>query len=104
MYTLKNVSHEAVQFMLCIQDRYSKDKCTSIGHNCVENALPYLINKALVYFHNLGFDGQFLCNTAIVSWLGMNNKICRCKPSIMARQYISETVTWYSERLSNNYQ
>ncbi len=56
---VKNVSHEAIPFMLCIQDRYGKVKRTYIGKKCVEQFLHEVPDKALVYFHNFGFDGNF---------------------------------------------
>ena len=56
---IKNVSYEAVPFMLCIQDKDGKEAKTFVGKYCVEQALDYLPDKALVYFHNFGFDGNF---------------------------------------------
>ena len=51
--------------MLCVQDMEGTIRKTFIGENCGLKLLEFLPNNAIVYFHNLGFDGRLLMKYGI---------------------------------------
>ena len=55
----KGVSTEQVPFMLCVTNQDGSDEHTYTGNDMQQQMLNDLPDKAIVYFHNLGFDGNF---------------------------------------------
>ena len=62
-------------FMVCIQSIDGSEKETFIGINCAEQLMDYLPNNAVVYFHNLGFDGRLLMKHGVKSNIMKGSKI-----------------------------
>lgn len=61
--------------MVCVQSRDGSEKRTFKGFDCAEQLMEYLPNGAIVYFHNLGFDGRLLMKYSIKSNIMKGSKI-----------------------------
>ena len=62
-------------FMVCVQSENGDSKRTFKGFDCAEQLLNYLPNGAVVYFHNLGFDGRLLMKHGVASNIMKGSKI-----------------------------
>ena len=56
---VKNVSTEQVPFMLCVTNQSGTVERTYTGNDMQQQMMNDLPDQAIVYFHNLGFDGNF---------------------------------------------
>ena len=55
----KNVAAEAVPFMLCLSNESGFMTRTYTGIDCMTQMFNDVADNSTVYFHNLGFDGNF---------------------------------------------
>ena len=78
---VKGVNAKAVPFMLCITSQSGKWERTYTGFDCMDQMMEEITNKvkshAVIYFHNLGFDGNFLMKYADKQMIKKGNKIMR---------------------------
>ena len=79
----KNISARAIPFMLCVQgvietpDEAIPVSRTYTGFDCMDQMLndDAIVNGSIIYFHNLGFDGNFLMKYAAKKMIKKGNKI-----------------------------
>ena len=71
----RNARTEEIPFMLCITNQSGTDEKTYTGTNMQARMLNDLPNNAVVYFHNLGFDGNFFYNFACKDIIKKGNRI-----------------------------
>ena len=78
---IKGVSDKAIPFMLCITSQSGKWEHTYTGFDCMDQMMNEIAEKvnsyAVIYFHNLGFDGNFLMKYADKQMIKKGNKIMR---------------------------
>ena len=78
---IKGVKARAVPFMLCITSQSGKWERTYTGFDCMDQLMEEITEKvksyAVIYFHNLGFDGNFLMKYADKQMIKKGNKIMR---------------------------
>ena len=78
---IKGVNAKAVPFMLCITSQSGKWERTYIGFDCMDQMMNEITARvkshAVIYFHNLGFDGNFLMKYADKQMIKKGNKIMR---------------------------
>ena len=77
----KNRNGQAIPFMLCITSQSGKWERTYTGFDCMDQMMNEIAEKvktyAVIYFHNLGFDGNFLMKYADKQMIKKGNKIMR---------------------------
>ena len=77
----KNRNGQAIPFMLCITSQSGKWERTYTGFDCMDQLMNEITEKvksyAVIYFHNLGFDGNFLMKYADKQMIKKGNKIMR---------------------------
>ena len=66
---------QEIPFMVCVQSEDNSTKATFNGFDCAERLMDYLPNGAIVYFHNLGFDGRLLMKHGVASNIMKGSKI-----------------------------
>ena len=71
----KNAKSEQIPFMLCATNQDGTIERTYIGASMIEDMLNEIPNKSIIYFHNLGFDGNFLYKYACKDIIKKGNKI-----------------------------
>ena len=76
-----------IPFMLCASDITGSWKKTYEGNLCVDSFLEDLPKNALVYFHNLGFDGNFFKNFGYNVMIQKGSKIMS-----MQTKYANKTI------------
>ena len=64
-------------FLFCLQSRDGTVKKSFWGLNCAKNFMEYLPDGAVVYFHNLGYDGRFLRKYGTISTIDKGTKIMK---------------------------
>jgi hypothetical protein len=69
----------AVPFMMCASNVDGSWKKTYVGANCAGEFLNDLPNDALVYYHNLGFDGNFFKQFGFSVMIQKGSKIMNMK-------------------------
>ena len=79
---VKGVNGKAVPFMLCITSQSGKWERTYTGFDCMDQMMEEITNRvkshAVIYFHNLGFDGNFFFKKyADKQMIKKGNKIMR---------------------------
>ena len=78
---VKGVNAKAIPFMLCITSQSGKWERTYTGFDCMDQMMEEITAKvnsyAVIYFHNLGFDGNFLMKYADKQMIKKGNKIMR---------------------------
>ena len=76
---IDGVSARAVPFMLCITSQNGKWEQTYTGFNCMDQMMEDIAartkKQCIIYFHNLGFDGNFLMKYANKQMIKKGNKI-----------------------------
>ena len=71
----KNADKRHVPFMLCVSNQSGTYEKTFTGDNIQEDMLNELPADSIIYFHNLGFDGNFFFNYADKCPIKKGNKI-----------------------------
>ena len=66
---------QEVPFMVCVQSEDGLIKETFKGFDCDEQLMNFLPDGAIVYFHNLGFDGRLLMKHGVSSNIMKGSKI-----------------------------
>ncbi len=66
-----------VPFMCCVQSMDGRTKLTLSGSNCPRKLFtdPRIPNDAVIYYHNLGYDGRFLRRYGCTSSIDKGTKI-----------------------------
>ena len=76
---IDGVSAKAVPFMLCITSQNGKWEQTYTGFDCMDQMMEDIAERTkkqcIIYFHNLGFDGNFLMKYANKQMIKKGNKI-----------------------------
>ena len=67
--------NQEVPFMVCVQSEDGTMKQTFKGFDCAEQLMDFLPHGAIVYFHNLGFDGRLLMKHGVASNIMKGSKI-----------------------------
>ena len=71
----KNASTQQVPFMLCVCNQDGSWMRTYVGDDMQEQMMNELPDQALIYFHNLGFDGNFFYGYANKTPIKKGSKI-----------------------------
>ena len=74
-------------FLICASMRGNNFVTSFYGHNCDVDFMEYLPDNATVYFHNLGYDGNFLAKFGIqsVGTIRKGNKMYRLVVKYLSR-------------------
>ena len=71
----KNVAAEAVPFMLCLSNESGFMTRTYTGIDCMTQMFNDVADNSTVYFHNLGFDGNFFMKYGLKQIIKKGSKI-----------------------------